>query len=660
MTQPKGAQAPFSLSRCVPRLRDDALLNDAVEAFRAGMHADALLSAEQVCRRLPSSALAAMLRASIVQSCAPDLASRAWFAAWSCDPENPMLQDALLRAWLAARNLRSVAELGPAFLPARCQEGSEASLVALLHQAGLAHAGACWKADGTIEAVVFGGTGRARVRVDDGVSSTEYDVPADATRFRLPCPHPERAVSISYLLADMAAPALMQGSPLVFAAAPLACPDPARAAGAPAAVSVVIPVYRGLALVQACIGSVLASLRHNRRPARIVVIDDASPEPALSAWLDQLAGQGSIELLRNSYNLGFIETVNRGLRLHTGDDVLLLNADTMVHGDWIDRLDQALYASADVASVTPWSNNGEISSFPRIGHAAPAPTPAQLAAVDAAAAQLRRDGVTTDVELPSCCGFAMLIKRQALDAVGLLDGVALVRGYGEEVDWCRRARAAGYRHLAATGVFVAHTGNVSFSLEKTLRVRQNRNVLAARYPDYFPAYEAFFRDDPLADARAALLAALAQADAAWIAAPQGETAAPGTPLAALPASCRRIGVCLSGPSSAAAHAKVLALARQVASRPAQLPALRLLVVGAVAEPLWRTGVVDAMPSATGQEAALLSDADIMALAGCSVLLGCAGVPATAALPYVIIDHGFDPAAWLSAWTAAADAAPPYE
>ena len=119
-------------------------------------------------------------------------------------------------------------------------------------------------------------------------------------------------------------------------------------------VDIIIPVYRDQALVRACIASVLASLAHNRARAELVVIDDASPEPALSSWLAAQAAAGRFTLLRNHCNLGYIDTVNRALRLRPAHDALLLNADTLVQGDWIDRLAAALYSAPDIASVTPW------------------------------------------------------------------------------------------------------------------------------------------------------------------------------------------------------------------------------------------------------------------------------------------------------------------
>jgi hypothetical protein len=93
-------------------------------------------------------------------------------------------------------------------------------------------------------------------------------------------------------------------------------------------VDVIVPVYRDLALTRRCMQSVLADV--DRPGGRIIVVDDCSPEPKLSAWLDRLAKSGAIVLLRNKKNLGFVASVNRGMR-HAGDrDVALLNSDTEV------------------------------------------------------------------------------------------------------------------------------------------------------------------------------------------------------------------------------------------------------------------------------------------------------------------------------------------
>jgi GT2 family glycosyltransferase len=664
MQHPKGGPAPFFLTSCSSRLRDDALLTRALELFAAGQHADALLAAEYVCRRFPMKRIPAILRAKILQTGYPFLAARAWHAAWMTEAENPLLQDIMLQSWLKDGGRADVASLGPAFLPARCRAGQHASLLPVLRTAGVMHTGACWTEGDAIEAMVFIGTAaaapRATLLLSDETTQYQFDVPGDGTRVRLTPPRPGAVWSLTLLQPD-GRRQLLPGSPLAFYAAPSIRADAAPAAtsaGAARPVSIVVPVYRDLALVRACIDSVRTSLPLNRTPARIVVVDDASPEPAVSAWLDKQAASGAITLLRNPCNLGFIETVNRGMRALPEHDVLLLNADTQVHGDWIDRLATALYATPDVASVTPWTNNGEISSFPIISQAAPAPDTRELALIDQTAAAVRAAPGGADVELPSCCGFTMLIRRTVLDAVGMLDGTALIRGYGEEVDWCMRARAAGWRHLQATGVFVAHEGTVSFRAEKTLRVAQNRGVVVARYPHYYAEFAAFQRNDPLSGARELLRTALAQSRVAgWLR--KADTAEPTAALpntvakkplpANLPAlvsSTTRVAIWRHDPLAPTAR-HVLALARMIASRPQVR--LRLLVLGGVSDALLRTGVVDQVPQLEGDALPLLDDLRLMQVAGCRAVLTSSPAGLPPKVRPVLLDDSFDAAVWLNDW-----------
>lgn len=644
------------------------MLTNALNAFQAGRFADALIAAEYVCRRHPENSVPAILRARILEACRPELAPKAWYRAWFCDPENPVLQDAMLRSWLAVGAAATVLELGPAFLPERCRGKSEATLLSFLEQAGLHCIGTCWKSGEYIEGVVYRlplqavpGNDKITLVVSDEISQFFYDVVA-GERFKLACPRPDGVWSVAFSDDSEHGPRILQGSPIVFRAPNAAdgandAPSGVNAVAAPrkrarktaAPIDIVIPVYREQALVKACLDSVLASLEQNETAAEIVVIDDAGPEPALSLWLDELAQQGRITLLRNRYNLGFIETVNRGLRLHPERDALLLNADTAVHGDWIDRLKQALYSAPDIASVTPWSNNGEITSFPKVADSVRAPSRTQLAQIDDTAAALHRAGLLQYIELPACCGFAMLMKRSAMDRIGLLDGAALVRGYGEEVDWCMRARAAGYRHLAATGVFVSHTGTVSFRFEKRLRVAQNRKILSERYPDYRPEYQSFLKRDPLANARRALRTELAHTCADWVDAVSDDVGGPG-PVAAFvpaaaPSSCVRIGVWHLRQTDNDA-AKVLELARLIASR--RLP-VRLLLIGEASEALWHTGVVDVLPSATETETNVLTDAAMLGLGACNAVLTSPERHPPLGLPCTAIDESFRPGVWLANW-----------
>lgn len=311
---------------------------------------------------------------------------------------------------------------------------------------------------------------------------------------RISVPNPTAAVHIRF--ADNTP---LLGSP-VFAVPSFVPPPEHPSLGVSQHVDVLIPVYDGLHETLECINSALEARKLNRTPHRLVVIEDATPVPALAKALKMLAGKGKITLVNNAVNLGFIRTMNRAMALSPGKDVVWLNADTRVQGNWLDRLRNIAHSSADIASVTPFTNNGELMSFPQSQVSHTMPNAHEQAALD----ELAKHANISPVEIETGCGFCLYVKRAALNQVGYLDEVHLARGYGEETDWCLRARSFGWRHMGAPNVFVAHQGGISFGAEKTLRVAQNNAILRRRYPDASARYNAFCLRDPIKAARDAL------------------------------------------------------------------------------------------------------------------------------------------------------------
>lgn len=242
-------------------------------------------------------------------------------------------------------------------------------------------------------------------------------------------------------------------------------------------VDVIVPVYRGLDETRRCLETVLADM--DRPSGDIIVIDDCSPEPELSAWLDSVAAAGKIKLLRNVKNLGFVGTVNRGMSASGRNDVVLLNSDTEVPRGWLRRMMAHAYAEPKIASVTPFSNNATICSYPTIAGGS-LPTGFTLSELDAACVSAN---CLRTVDIPTAVGFAMYIRRDCLDEVGLFDAEAFGRGYGEENDFCMRSMAAGWRHVLACDTFVYHAGEVSFGKNSPERAKA-WDILVGRHPHY--------------------------------------------------------------------------------------------------------------------------------------------------------------------------------
>ncbi|WP_201217696.1 glycosyltransferase [Halochromatium roseum] len=265
-------------------------------------------------------------------------------------------------------------------------------------------------------------------------------------------------------------------------------------------VEVIIPVYSGRRETLDCIQSVLAARAANCAAHEILVLDDASPDRVLIAEIETLANKhSSLRVVHHPVNLGFIRGVNRAMGQTPGRDVVWLNADTRVLGNWLDRLRAWAYSAPKVASVTPFSNHGELMTFPNPRYRYPMPSPEQHQQLDRRARRANRS--VTAVSLPAGCGFCLYIRRQAIVDVGYLDEECLAGGYAEDTDWSLRARERGWVHLGAPDLFVAHQGSVSFGHEKAWRVARNNAVIRQRFPGAERHFDGFVARDPLAPAR---------------------------------------------------------------------------------------------------------------------------------------------------------------
>jgi GT2 family glycosyltransferase len=279
---------------------------------------------------------------------------------------------------------------------------------------------------------------------------------------------------------------------------PAEAPRPAKPVGSsrrrPAA-DVVIPVHGGASVVMACLDSVMATVRP---PSRIVVVDDASPEPDLVRALDHLARERRITLLRNPVNRGFPASANAGIMACAGRDVVLLNSDTLVPPDWLERLSDAAHAAPDVGTVTPLSNSASILSYPGPGESPDAPDLAGTIRLDRMARKACGSGT---IDIPVGVGFCLYLRRDCLDAVGLLRADLFAQGYGEENDYCLRAHHLGWRNVALPGLFVAHHGGASFGAAGRHLRQRNEARLNRLHPGYAALIQAFLATGALAPAR---------------------------------------------------------------------------------------------------------------------------------------------------------------
>jgi GT2 family glycosyltransferase/glycosyltransferase involved in cell wall biosynthesis len=262
--------------------------------------------------------------------------------------------------------------------------------------------------------------------------------------------------------------------------------DPGERLGAERGKAVVcIPVYGAPELFAECLTSVLA---HTPPHVRILIADDASPDPAIEAFVVSLADAGALAAhevvyFRQSENLGFPANVNAAFAAAAPADVVVLNSDCVVAAGWLEGLRRAAHSDALVATASALTNHGTILSVPERNQ--PRSGLPQHQDLTRVAGAVLEQSLRLYPHLPTAIGHCMYVCRHALDLVGDFD-LCFSPGYGEEVDFSQRCLLHGLVHVAADDVFVLHRSGASLGEDGAVNpVRdEHERIIDARYPYY--------------------------------------------------------------------------------------------------------------------------------------------------------------------------------
>jgi hypothetical protein len=247
--------------------------------------------------------------------------------------------------------------------------------------------------------------------------------------------------------------------------------------------SIVIVNWNVRDLLKSCLRSIYP--QRNRATGlrfETIVIDNASTDGSVQMVRETFP---QVTLIANQNNPGFTGGNNQGMALSRGRYVLLLNPDTEVLDDALTHMVAYMDAHPEMGALGPTLLNpdGSVQSsrrrFPRPATAFVESTtlqnwfPRHRLLTNYYALDLPDDAVA---EVDWVTGACLLIRREALDQVGPLDDGYFM--YSEELDWCRRAKDAGWKVIYYPQARVIHHGGRSSEQVKAFQIaRFNRSKI---------------------------------------------------------------------------------------------------------------------------------------------------------------------------------------
>jgi len=255
-------------------------------------------------------------------------------------------------------------------------------------------------------------------------------------------------------------------------------------------ISVVIVGWNAKHYLELCLESLAKA--PPRRTMEVLVIDNASTDGSVEMIETKFPW---VKLIKSSENLGFAKGNNVAIRQCQGRYIALVNPDVIVFPGCLDALSDFLDENPNVGNVGPRVFNPDMSMqstcrrFPTLWNNFCSAT--RLENVFKGSPFFAGEHMfyfphDRTLAVDVIVGCFSVIRREAFDTVGLLDEGLFM--YGDDVDWCRRARNAGWEVMFYPGGQAIHDrGKTTAPYPVRFAVAQQKSVL-----HYWTKHHSFF------------------------------------------------------------------------------------------------------------------------------------------------------------------------
>lgn len=211
--------------------------------------------------------------------------------------------------------------------------------------------------------------------------------------------------------------------------------------------SIIILAHNNFESLRNCIDSIRKFTADSTY--EIIIVDNQSTD-GTAQWLQS---QQDIRTIKNTENVGCPRGYNQGIEISLGDAVLLMNIGITVTPNWLKNLNQCLYSADDIGAVGPVTNNYSIQQIP-----------VKYKSIEEMiefAQSYNTSNPEAWEERLKLIGFCVLIKKSAIEKIGLLDERFSVGNF-EDDDLSFRLRVARYRLMLCKDTFIHNLGSITF------------------------------------------------------------------------------------------------------------------------------------------------------------------------------------------------------
>lgn len=227
-------------------------------------------------------------------------------------------------------------------------------------------------------------------------------------------------------------------------------------------VSVVILTYNKLSVTKNCLESI--DLKSNYSNLEVIVVDNNSTDETpkyLKTWAKPRyswsPASSNKKIILNSENKGFAAGNNQGLKEATGDYIVILNNDTVVTYNWVEKFIRHFEEDEKLGLLAPMTNYTS-APYERLNlHYGN-----NILLLDEYFKNYLARNTRKRIYANYFPLFGVMITREVLNNVGLLDEDYGI-GFFEDNDYCKRIENAGYRLACATDLYTHHEGSVSLN-----------------------------------------------------------------------------------------------------------------------------------------------------------------------------------------------------